>query len=333
MITFSEQECQELESCYKETRNRKVHIVLLRAKGVRRKDIIDMFCINKQTVTNYCHLYKDKGLKGLLENNYKGRQSYLTSEQLEEVKAYINNNKCKVKDVWKLIEDKFGILYSSGGISELVRRLGYVKKKMKRRPGKADPDEQEKWVEEFEELFDSLGEDEAIGFLDESGFVHNSVPGYILCKKGESKYIKSNSGRQKINVLGIFIMGNCDIDVFYTESTVDSILVREVLSRIDQNLNVSKLHLYLDNVSFHKSLKDVSFDKIELHFIPKYSPNLNLMERVWEFSKEKLLHNKYYEMFKEFIEAFCEFFRTIKTYKEELRSLLTPEFHIERYES
>ena len=129
MMTFSEQERQELEICYQETRNRKVHIVLLRAKGVQRKVIVEMFCINHQTVTSYCHVYRDKGLEGLLANNYKGRKPYLSQEQLAEVREYIDSNLCKVKDVWKFIEEQFGILYSSGGISELVRRLGYIKKK------------------------------------------------------------------------------------------------------------------------------------------------------------------------------------------------------------
>ena len=129
MITFSEQERQELEVCYQETRHRKVHIVLLRAKGVQRKAIVALFCVTHQTVTNYCHLYKEKGVEGLLANHYQGRKPYLTPEQLEAVKEHIDRNLCQVKDVWKFIEEQFGILYSSGGISELVRRLGYVKKK------------------------------------------------------------------------------------------------------------------------------------------------------------------------------------------------------------
>jgi len=176
----------------------------------------------------------------------------------------------------------------------------------------------------------NLSKNEDIGFLDESGFVHNSRPDYVLAKIGEDKYVNSNSGRQAINVLGLFTMDNLDIDVYYTENTIDSIFVKEVLSHIDLNLNVSKLHLFLDEAPFHQPLKNVSFDKIVLHSLPTYSPNLNLMERVWGFSKNELLYNKYYELFKNFKEAFCEFFRTIDKYKEELQSLLTPKFHIIR---
>ncbi len=125
-------------------------------------------------------------------------------------------------------------------------------------------------------------------------------------------------------------MGRGDIEVYYTESTVDAVLVKEILSQIERDLPDRKLHLFLDHASFHEALEEVSFDKIKLHFLPAYSPNLNLMERIWKFSKEKLLHNKYYALFKEFLEAFCEFFRTIGNYKEELRSLLTPTFQIVR---
>jgi len=64
-------------------------------------------------------------------------------------------------------------------------------------------------------------------------------------------------------------------------------------------------------------LEDVSLEKIELHFLPKYSPNLPLVERIWKFSKEKLLPPKYYALFKEFLGAFCEFFRTLENYEEE----------------
>lgn len=329
MIRFRDQERQELEACYQETRNRKVHIVLLRAKGIKRKALVEMFGINKQTVTNYCHLYKQQGLKGLLVNHYKGRRPYLIPEQIEEVRVYIDSNLCKVKDVHRFIEEHFGVSYSSGGISDFVRRLGYRRKKTKRRPGKADPVAQKKFVEDFSDFLDHLGEEEELGFLDESGFVHNSVPAYVLGKPGEPKYIASNSGREKLKGVGWVTLDHLDVQVYYTEGTIDSLLMKEVLTRLDRQLTVSKLHLFLDEAPFHQPLKSVSFEKIELHFLPTYSPNLNLMERIWDFAKDKLLANKYYELFKTFKEAFCEFFRTlIERDAEELQSRITPKFQI-----
>ena len=68
--------------------------------------------------------------------------------------------------------------------------------------------------------------------------------------------------------------------------------------------------------------------KIELVFLPPYSPNLNLIERLWKYFRKIVLYNEYYETFDEFRKACKSFFRQIKRYKEDLTSLLTENFQI-----
>ncbi|MDR2346956.1 MAG: transposase [Planctomycetaceae bacterium] len=58
--------------------------------------------------------------------------------------------------------------------------------------------------------------------------------------------------------------------------------------------------------------------KIIFVFLPPYSPNLNIVERIWKFFKKKILYNKYYEKFAQFSEACLGFFKNIKKYKNEL---------------
>ncbi|MDR1957987.1 MAG: transposase [Planctomycetaceae bacterium] len=48
---------------------------------------------------------------------------------------------------------------------------------------------------------------------------------------------------------------------------------------------------------------------ITLQFLPSYSPNLNWMERLWKFFKKKILYNKYYEKYEDFLSACKGFFR------------------------
>jgi len=58
-----------------------------------------------------------------------------------------------------------------------------------------------------------------------------------------------------------------------------------------------------------------------------YSPNLNLIERLWKFVKKKCLWSKYYASFKDFKEAITDcLMQTHSTYKNELQSLLKPKF-------
>ena len=68
--------------------------------------------------------------------------------------------------------------------------------------------------------------------------------------------------------------------------------------------------------------------RIKLLFLPPYSPNLNLIERLWKYFRKIVLYNKYYETFDEFKNACKSFFRRIKRYRDDISSLLTENFQI-----
>jgi transposase len=66
---------------------------------------------------------------------------------------------------------------------------------------------------------------------------------------------------------------------------------------------------------------------IEFLFLPPYSPNLNIIERLWRFTKNKILYGKYYETPQKFHEAIRSFFETVSIkYETELKNLLTLNF-------
>ena len=63
-------------------------------------------------------------------------------------------------------------------------------------------------------------------------------------------------------------------------------------------------------------------------FLPPYSPNLNLIERLWKFFRKKILYHRYYPDLAEFKSVTLAFFKNLPTYREELRTLLTENFEI-----
>jgi transposase len=66
---------------------------------------------------------------------------------------------------------------------------------------------------------------------------------------------------------------------------------------------------------------------ITLRFLPSYSPNLNLIERLWKFVKKKCLYNMYYENFEEFKNGIHNRLDKVETdYKEEIKKLITSKF-------
>jgi transposase len=68
---------------------------------------------------------------------------------------------------------------------------------------------------------------------------------------------------------------------------------------------------------------------IDLLFLPPYSPNLNLIERLWNFTKKKCLYNEFYETFSEFKEAIDDYLNKVKSiYKDQVKTLLNPKFQL-----
>ena len=91
------------------------------------------------------------------------------------------------------------------------------------------------------------------------------------------------------------------------------------------------IYIFLDNAKYNHSnlvTTEAKLLGIKLIFLPPYSPNLNLIERLWKFMKKKVKGNKYYKTFKEFTKAIHDFFKNISQYKSELETLLTLNFEI-----
>lgn len=101
-------------------------------------------------------------------------------------------------------------------------------------------------------------------------------------------------------------------------------------------LKIAELHLsapitlILDNARYQKCkiVKELAESlSIELLYLPPYSPNLNLIERLWKFVKKKCLWSKYYSDFQTFKNAITDCLSLTHTaYKKELDSLLTHNF-------
>jgi len=91
------------------------------------------------------------------------------------------------------------------------------------------------------------------------------------------------------------------------------------------------LHVFLDNARYNRAYsvqEKAELLNITLHYLPPYSPNLNLIERLWKFFKKKVVKNRYYETFDEFSDAIIAFFHGIGSHDRELETLLTLKFEI-----
>jgi transposase len=164
--------------------------------------------------------------------------------------------------------------------------------------------------------------------------IHNNENAYCWQFKGKknTKKVPSNSGRRRLNIIGAINPVDLEPTIVLTEANCNTELIIEYLKMLKtQYKNKDKICLILDNASYNRSYQtqEVAADLgIELMYLPPYSPNLNLIERLWKFFKKKIMKNKYYPNFKEFEKQVTTFFKDFDDYKDELKSLLTLNFGI-----
>ena len=213
-----------------------------------------------------------------------------------------------------------------------LNRLGFSYKKTKLVPSKADAEKQKKFVASYEVIRKNLSNSEKIYFMDAVHPTHNVMPAYGWIKRGKEKGVKSNSGRQRININGVYSPIDGEI-ITRNDDRINSQSTIELLKTIEnKHPELSKIFIIRDNAKYYCSqlVKEyLETSKIEFIPLPSYSPNLNLIERLWKFFKKKILYNKYYESFDIFEQVVDDFFqRGVVEYKKEIKSLLSENFHI-----
>ena len=114
------------------------------------------------------------------------------------------------------------------------------------------------------------------------------------------------------------------------DSYINALSVCELLRQLRQRHPDTPITLVLDNARYQKCKVVWSLAmslNIELLYLPPYSPNLNLIERLWKFVRKKCLYSTYYPNFELFKQAISDCLaHTHDTYKDELDSLLTLKF-------
>lgn len=166
-------------------------------------------------------------------------------------------------------------------------------------------------------------------FVDAAHFVLQPFLGYLWCFV--RVFIQSNSGRQRFNVLAALDACTHQIISVTNDSYINAESVCTLLSKIrDAFSDGLPITLVLDNARYQHCRRVIDFAatlEIELLFLPPYSPNLNLIERLWRFIRKTALSTEYFDAFPAFKAAIQHCLdHSQTTYRQELQSLLVLKF-------
>ncbi len=331
-INLAKEEEIILKVMHKSTKIKKkadrIKTILLLNKGFSYSEVAEILLLDDKTVKTIEKWFLEDWKEKFLDDNYVCYSWKLTKEQELEINNFVEEN--MIMDsmlVVEFIKTKYGIKYTRQWVLSLLHRLWFTYKKTKKVPSKAEKKEQERFIKEYEELVKNLTEKHKIYFTDWVHPMHNVENQYWWIKKGAEKEIKSNNGRSRVNINWAYNLENQEVVTVESETinAQSTILLYQKIEVL--NPDIEKIYIIRDNARYYSSVlvKDylVNSRIIEI-CLPTYSPNLNLIERLWLFFKKRITYNKYYETFSDFKKAVMNFFdKDILEYKNELKTFIT----------
>lgn len=241
-----------------------------------------------------------------------GSEEKLTQEQSRRLIAHLEEyTYLYVKDIVSYVQVTFKVAYTIPGMRHWLKRHNFSYKKPALVPGKANKEKQQQWLDEYHKLRQGLPEDETIGFIDGVHPTHNVQPAYGWIKTGVRKEIPANTGRARLNLSGMIDVIQHKVVIQEDETLNADSTIRFIKKIEDAYPTKRKIHIFCDNARYYKNKTVKQYlekSRVQLHFLPPYSPNLNPIERLWKWMKERVIYNTYYEYFEEFKIAVMGFF-------------------------
>lgn len=165
-------------------------------------------------------------------------------------------------------------------------------------------------------------------FVDAAHFVFGTFLTYLWCFT--RIFVRAAAGRQRFNVLGAWNAISRELVCITNTGTVNVDTMSELLRKIASLKLPGPVTLVLDNAKYQRAraVQELATQLgITLLFLPSYSPNLNLIERLWKFIKRESLYGRYHPTFAEFRAAIEHTISGISdTHQDKLESLMTLNF-------
>ena len=316
---------------------RYMEILWLKHHGFSHDRIATLAGVSRSTVQRCLTEYLEGGLARIREIAVKESHSELDDHRGSLEKYFTEHPPRSVKEAQDIIEKLTGIRRGETQVRKFLHRLGLKPRKVAAIPipPKSSLEQHVKEQATFLEnkleprLEEARQGKRQVLFVDAAHFVFAPFLGILWCMT--RLFIRAASGRKRYNVLAALDCVSHKMIQVSNHSYINAesvcLLLRAVADAAVPGIPIT---LVLDNARYQKCELVANLAKqlgIELLYLTTYSPNLNLIERVWKFVKAKSLRSHYYSNYQEFTTAIQQCLDDLPTkYKADMDSLLTHNF-------
>jgi transposase len=307
----------------------RMEALYLKSKGFANGDICDAVGICPNTLRAYFRLFLAGRVEKLKELNFRRPETELAAHRSSIELFFRENAPAAMKEAAAEIEKLTGIRRSDTQVRKFLKRIGMKRLKVGTVPAKANVEVQEEFVKKLEPKIEEAKKKQIrLFYVDAAHFVMAPFIGFLWCFR--RIFVKSASGRKRFNVLGAIDAISHELISVANDTYINASSACELLEKIRKRCFDAPVTVVLDNARYQKCR--IVFEKaeelnVDLLYLPPYSPNLNIIERLWKFVKKKCLYSKYYESFDLFKRAISNCLdETGTTSKNELDTLLNQKF-------
>jgi transposase len=282
----------------------------MRISAVRRIDVGESpeqvaagLGINRRTIYRWLAAFHYGGESALKAKAIPGAPPKLGGNQVAKLAKIVREkNPLQLKfeyALWtlaiirELIHREFGVRLSEVSVGRLMRRLGFTPQRPLYRAWQQDPKLVDEWrIRQYPKIAARAKREGAlIFFADESGIRSDYHAGTTWAPIGKTPVVKATGARFSLNMLSA-VNAQGHFRFMTVEGRVNGTVFREFLKRLIIGMD-RKIFLIVDGHPTHKAKLVKTFveahaDKIELFFLPAYSPELNPDELAWAHVKTKI---------------------------------------------
>lgn len=298
--------------------------------GLGSRRIAEATGCSRNFVSTLIHTYNKEGIGAVLRTLPKPGRPGRLNGHLEEMARRLDVRPARSRaEAAHVIQEMTGVAVGLTWAGVILRRCGFRFRKLQPVPGKADPGKQKEWVADLQDVMEEAAQGRRrLLFMDAVHFTLEAFTCNVWCRN--PLFLKTGAGRNRFNLLGCIDPFTLDLICIHSMMYVDAGQTKAFLEKVREASGDLPVSIVLDNARYQHCravMEKAAELGIELIFLPPYSPNLNIIERLWKYARKQVLAGRYFDTPAKFHEALRHFFdEDFGNHKVALRSLLTLKF-------